>query len=53
MSSAVTDLAHYRAARQRPIIDACDWSAAFESVATTNIKIAFAWQRMWLRALAK
>ena len=51
MPSAITDLAHYRAARQKPITNACAWSSAFESVAATNIKIVFAWQRIWLRAM--
>lgn len=37
---------------QPAISDACKWSAAFEQIASTHLRIAFAWQRtimrMWL-----
>lgn len=35
----------------KPVSDACKWSEAFEQVTQTNLKIGFAWQRMWLRAV--
>lgn len=50
-SSKVTDLARRRAMHARPINDACRWSEAFETVATANLRVFFAWQRMMLRAL--
>lgn len=34
----------------KPIADACRWSEAIESVTASNLKIAFAWQRMLWRA---
>ena len=46
----VTDMAAWRAAHARPISDACRWSEAIETVLTTNIRVAFAWQRTLLRA---
>lgn len=51
MSDKITDLAAWRAAHARPINDACRWSEAIETVLTTNLRIAFAWQRMTLRAM--
>lgn len=30
---------------------ACRWSEAIESVTATNLRVAFAWQRLWLRLL--
>jgi len=50
---AVTELAKYRTVRQAPILDACRWSEAFETIAATNTKIFFAWQRTALRFWAK
>lgn len=29
----------------------CRWSEAVETVTTSNIKVAFAWQRMWARLM--
>ena len=49
--SQITDMARYRAARQRPATDLCRWSEAFEKIATTNVRMAFAWQRGILRYL--
>ena len=46
----VTDMAAWRAAHARPISDACRWSEAVETVLTTNVRMAFAWQRVLLRA---
>lgn len=46
----VTDMAAWRAAHARPISDACRWSEAFETIALTNLRVGFAWQRMVLRA---
>ena len=46
----ITDLAAWKAAHAKPIADACRWSEAFETVLTTNFRIAFAWQRTVLRA---
>lgn len=46
----VTDMAAWRAAHARPISDACRWSEAIETVLTTNLRMAFAWQRALLRA---
>lgn len=51
MSDKITDLAAWRAAHSRPITDACRWSEAIETVLTTNLRIAFAWHRTWLRAM--
>lgn len=39
----------FRAA-QPAVSSACRWSSAIESVAATNLRIAFAWQRILLRA---
>lgn len=36
---------------QRPAVsEACRWHEAFESIATSNLKIISAWQRMLWRA---
>lgn len=48
--SKITNLATWRAAHTRPITDACRWSSAIETVISTNLRIAFAWQRIILRA---
>lgn len=45
----VTDLARYRRSRALQTSDLCRWSGAFEHVAITHIRIAYAWQRMWIR----
>lgn len=45
----ITDLAQYRMARQRPILDALRWHQAFEIIAVTNLRIMFAWQRILWR----
>lgn len=50
MDRKITDMAAFRAARTRPIADACRWSEAFETIALTNLRVSFAWQRMVLRA---
>ena len=50
MNAKITDMARWRAAHARPISDACRWSSAFETVMTTNFRVAFAWQRTLLRA---
>lgn len=50
MDSKITDMAAFRAARTRQIADACRWSDAFETIALTNLRVGFAWQRMVLRA---
>lgn len=34
--------------RQRPITDALAWHRALESIAVTNLRIAFTWPRLWL-----
>lgn len=47
----VTELAAYRAMRQRPMNDVCRWSEAIEQIAVTHLRLAFAWQRCMLRAL--
>lgn len=49
--SQITDMARYRAARQRPATDLCRWSEALEKIAATNLRIAFAWQRGVMRYL--
>lgn len=49
--SQITDMARYRAARQKPATDLCRWSEAFEKITATNLRIAFAWQRGVLRYL--
>ena len=51
MNGKITDLAAWRAAHAKPITDACRWSEAIETVLTTNLRIAFAWQRTVLRAM--
>ena len=45
----VTNLAQYRAIRQRPMTDLFRWHEAFEQVTLTNIKILCAMQRSFLR----
>ena len=51
MNAKITDMAAWRATHARPINDACRWSEAIETVWLTNLRIAFAWQRTWLRAM--
>ena len=51
MDRKITDMAAFRAARTHSIADACRWSEAFETIALTNLRVGFAWQRMMLRAL--
>lgn len=48
--SKITHLAAWRVRHARPINDACRWSSAIETVIATNLRIAFAWQRIILRA---
>ena len=50
MNAKITDMAAWKAERFKPINDACRWSEAFETVMTTNFRVAFAWQRTLLRA---
>ena len=50
MDRKITDMAAFRAARTHSIADACRWSDAFETIALTNLRVGFAWQRMVLRA---
>lgn len=47
----ITDMAAWRAAHARPINDACRWSQAVETIIATNLRIWFAWHRVFLRAL--
>ena len=51
-ANKVTRLAHYRAVRAAPVNDACRWSAALEEVAAANLRLAFALQRVWWRAVS-
>ena len=44
----VTDEAHARMVRQRPITDALAWHRALETIAVTNMRLAFVWPRLWL-----
>lgn len=46
----ITDLAAWKAARVKPVADACRLSEAAEAVLATNLRILFAWQRVALRA---
>lgn len=50
MNAKITDLGAVRAARARPINQACRWSEAVETVMTANLRAACVLQRMWLRA---
>lgn len=50
MNAQITDLAAIRAARARPINQACRWNEALETVMTANLRAACVLQRMWLRA---
>lgn len=45
----VTNMAAFRAARNKPINDACRWSEAGETVWLANWRAAFAMHRNWLR----
>ena len=47
--AAITDLAAYRAKLDAPAKEAVRWHEAGESILHSNLKIAFAWQRMLLR----
>lgn len=47
----VTDLAQYRAARQRPVSEICNQSAAFETVVVANMRFWFSLWRTGLRAM--
>ncbi len=49
--SQITPEARARAGRQKRAAEACRWSEAFEKIASTNMRIAFAWQRGILRYL--
>jgi len=51
MTATVIQLAAYRAALRPAAAHACRWSEALESVTASNLRIAFAWQRIVLRAL--
>ena len=44
----VTDNTRGRMVRQRPITDALAWHRAIETVWLTNLRLAFAWPRLWL-----
>ena len=50
MNAQITDLAAIRAARARPINQACRWNEAIETVMTANLRAACVLQRMLLRA---
>jgi len=47
----ITDLSKWRAQHRAPASEACRWSESAESVALTNTRIMFAWQRQWLRLM--
>ena len=53
MSEKITDMAAWRAARARPITDACRWSEAVETVTRANLQawmtMTFLWPRILLR----
>ena len=50
LTAKITDLGAVRAARARPINQACRWSEAVETVITANLRAACVLKRMWLRA---
>ena len=50
VNAKITDLGAVRAARARPINQACRWNEALETVMTANLRAACVLQRMWLRA---
>jgi hypothetical protein len=45
----VTNLAQYRAARQRPVTDWCRWHAAVQTLALSMINISFSAHRDFVR----
>lgn len=47
----VINLAAYRAAMRPVVSDACKWHEAIESITRSNIRLAAAWQRVFLRTL--
>lgn len=51
--SQITDMAQYRAARQRPITDACRWLDAWEYIAAMHMRVYFAAWRSYLREVAR
>lgn len=48
--ATVTDLSAYRAGARPVASQVCRWSEAVESIAASNMRILFAWQRLALRA---
>lgn len=49
MNPKITEMAAWKAAHRAPVADACRWSAAIEEITLANMKILFAWQRMFFR----
>lgn len=47
----VINLAAYRAAMRPAVSEACRWHEAVESITRSNIRLAAAWQRVFLRTL--
>jgi hypothetical protein len=47
----ITKPAEAAAVRRAPAADACRWSEAHQTIAESNLRIAFAFQRMWIRLL--
>lgn len=51
----VTDLAKWRQAHKKPVIDYCRWNEALESITKTNvdmvIRLYFIWPRVMLRTV--
>lgn len=52
-TAAVTDLARYRAMRQRPVTDFFRWHEAAQTIALTSVRIWFAVQRDIMRVFLR
>lgn len=51
----VTNLAQWRQAHKKPVIDYCRWNEALESITRTNVdtlaRLYFIWPRVMLRTI--
>ena len=51
--SKVTEMAQYKATRQKPVTDACAWLHALELIQAAHTRIFYAAWRSWIRGFAK
>lgn len=47
--TAVTNIAQYRAVRQKPATDVLRWHSELEKAMATNVRVLCAMQRSWFR----